>query len=125
LSDDVRRAEADLTLPPPDAADVGAAPEVEDLRLLEHFTDRLRAIDAAAPLGPTVAGGGFGAASYRLSLLALLADGSEASPAEGPIGAFMQVPLAVRFETGLETVGHDEIEAVSRGDVRPRPSAEP
>ncbi len=119
LSDEVRRAEADLSLPPADETDVSAAPEVEDLRLLEHFTARLRGVAEAAALGPTVAGGGFGAASYRLSLLALLADGSAAGPAEGPIGAFMQVPLAVEFETGLEPVGHDEIEAISRGRVTP------
>ncbi|MCB1906570.1 MAG: hypothetical protein KDH15_04315 [Rhodocyclaceae bacterium] len=119
LSDEVRRAEADHTLPPPDETDVSAAPEVEDLRLLEHFGARLRALEMPTGLGPTVAGGGFGTASYRLSLLALLADGGEGGPAAGPIATFMRVPVGVTFETGLDAVGGDEIAAISRGRVQP------
>jgi len=124
LSDEVRRAEADHTLPPPATTDISAAPEVEDLRILEHFTGRLSALAGPAALGDAVAGGSFGAASYRLSLLALLADGSEASPAEGPIGAFMKLRMGVRFETGLAPVGTDEILAISRGHVAPLTSPE-
>ncbi|MCB1897523.1 MAG: hypothetical protein H6945_00655 [Zoogloeaceae bacterium] len=119
LSNEVRRAEADFTLPPADTTDVSAAPEVEDLQLLEHFTARLRGMETATALGATVAGGGFGTASYRLSLLALLADSDRDGPTEGPIGAFMRMPLTVLFETGLEAVGSDEIAAVSRGRVQP------
>ena len=123
LSDAVRRVEADHALPPPAATDVSAAPEVEDLRMLEHFTDRLAALEHATSLGDAVAGSGFGAASYRLSLLALLADGSEAGPAEGPIGTFMKLPVRVTFDSGLLAVGCDEIEAISRGLVQPLATA--
>lgn len=119
LSDELRLAEADHTLPPAEAANESATPEIEDLRLLEHFGARLGGIVAPQALAPTVAGGSFGAASYRLSLLALLADGSDAGPAEGPIGEFMQLPLTVEFEAELEPVGCDEIEAISRGRVVP------
>ncbi|HMV19177.1 MAG TPA: hypothetical protein PKC56_14825, partial [Rhodocyclaceae bacterium] len=77
-----------------------------------------------------VAGGGFPAASYRLSLLALLADGGDsdtASPADGPIGDFMRLPVDIRFELATEPVNEDEIATMSAGLVGARgrlPAAE-
>lgn len=121
LSDEVRARETDTALPPPDAAAVSAAPEQDDLALLEHFARRLDTLPASAPLHTVVAGGGFAPASYRLSLLALLADGESAGPADGPVGEFMRLPVDVHFGDTLVPVGEDEIAAMSEGRVTPRP----
>jgi hypothetical protein len=72
------------------------------------------------PLQAIVSGGGFAPAAYRLSLLALLADGESAGPAGGPIGEFMRLPVDVRFGDTLIAVGEDEIAAISEGLVAPR-----
>jgi hypothetical protein len=120
LSDDARAHEADTALPPPDATSLDAAPEQEDLALLEHFARRLDELPAATPLHAIVAGGGFAPASYRLSLLALLADGDESGPPDGPVGAFMRLPLEVSFGDALVPVGEDEIATISDGQVAPR-----
>ncbi|MBV2263045.1 MAG: hypothetical protein KUL79_05730 [Thauera sp.] len=115
----------DASLPPIDDTSGEIAPQTEDLRLLEHFTHRLQALPAAQPLQNVVAGGGFAPASYRLSLLALLADGAEAGPEDGPVGSFMRLPVDVEFGDTLAPVGADEIAAITLGEVRPRaqPSA--
>lgn len=123
LSDEVRARETDTALPPPDAAAVNAAPEQDDLALLEHFARRLDTLPDSAPLHSVVAGGGFAPASYRLSLLALLADGESAGPADGPVGEFMRLPVDVHFGDTLVPVGEDEIAAMSEGRVIPRPEA--
>ena len=123
LSDEVRARETDTALPPPDAAAVNSTPEQDDLALLEHFARRLHTLPASAPLHTVVAGGGFAPASYRLSLLALLADGESAGPADGPVGEFMRLPVDVHFGDTLVPVGEDEIAAMSDGRVIPRPEA--
>ncbi|MCB2069429.1 MAG: hypothetical protein KDF67_07225, partial [Ottowia sp.] len=100
-------------------APTALAPEEEDLRLLTHFAGRLGAIDTEpATLHDAVSGGNFGHAAYRLSLLALLADSQDSAPADGPIGAFMRLPLKVDFDTTLVDVGHDEIARISAGSIR-------
>jgi len=123
LSDDVRRQENDDTLPPPDDAPADAAPESENLELLQRFSRDLAEITANRPLAAVVAGGDFAAASYRLSMLALLADGDDGAPADGPVGDFMNLPLEVVFGDTLERVDSDEIAAISSGAVAPRASA--
>ncbi|NMG29233.1 hypothetical protein [Aromatoleum evansii] len=123
LSDEIRARETDTALPPPDAAAVNTAPEQDDLALLEHFARRLDTLPDSAPLHSVVAGGGFAPASYRLSLLALLADGESAGPADGPIGEFMRLPVDIHFGDTLVPVGEDEIAAISEGRVIPRPTA--
>ncbi|MFN3988546.1 MAG: hypothetical protein ACK4KV_23980 [Rhodocyclaceae bacterium] len=129
LSDEIRAQEVDAALPPPDAAEVNTAPETEDLALLTHFAHRLSDIAQPASLADVVAGGGFAPASYRLSLLALLADGTgtrpNTGPAEGPVGEFMRLPLEVLFGDTLETVAEDEIALISSGRVSPRESVPP
>lgn len=117
---DLQRGEADDTpLPAADDAPTALAPEEEDLRLLTHFAERLDAIDTEpATLHAMVAGGGFGHAAYRLSLLALLADSQDSAPSDGPIGAFMRLPLKVDFEPTLVEVGHDDIARISAGSIR-------
>jgi len=127
LSEDVRAQEIDAALPPADATEIGAAPETEDLALLQHFAARLGQLSQPARLAEVVVGGGFAPAAYRLSLLALLADGdlidASAGPAEGPVGEFMRLPLDVLFGDTLETVDADEIALISSGRVAPRGSA--
>lgn len=122
LGDERLRSGAEAPLPPADAAPVSLAPESEDLALLQHFTRRLETLPDAQPLHRVVAGGGFALASYRLSLLALLADGEDASPASGPVADFMRLPLDVRFGDTLVPVGEDEIAAINAGDVSRRVS---
>lgn len=128
LGGDPNRSALDTTLPPPDPSDIsplGTASDSEDLALLQHFTHRLEALPGARPLHDVIAGGGFAPASYRLSLLALLADGEGASPVDGPIGSFMRLPLEVHFGDELVPVGEDEIAAISAGEVAPRVTALP
>lgn len=130
LSEEARRIEADTALPPAEAAPSRAQPEAEDLRLLQHFSQRLARLTepgrAPETLAGLVSGGGFPAASYRLSLLALLADagaeGESNAPADGPIGEFMRLPLDVRFDATTLAVGSDEIAAISAGLVGARGS---
>lgn len=124
LSEEARQIEADTALPPSEDAPSRNQPEQEDLRLLQHFSQRLARLTepgaAPASLASMVAGGGFPAASYRLSLLALLADGGGeggATPADGPIGEFMRLPLDVLFEAATVKVGEDEIATMSTGLV--------
>lgn len=131
LSEEARQIEADTALPPPEDAPANRAPEAEDLRLLQHFSQRLAKLAEPgaepASLARLVAGGGFPASSYRLSLLALLADGGDgesgsAGPTDGPIGDFMRLPLDVLFEAGMVKVGEDEIARMSAGLVGARGS---
>lgn len=122
LSDEVRTHETDVALPPPDQTDVGTAPGHDDLALLEHFTRRIGGLAGSAPLQHIVAGGGFAPAAYRLSLLALLADGDSGGPADGPVGEFMRLPVEVQFGDRLMPVGEDEIAAISEGTITPRRS---
>lgn len=122
LCDEVRERESDAALPPPDTPAAGLTPEQDDLALLEHFTRRLDDLADAAPLGAIVAGGGFAPAAYRLSLLALLADGETAGPASGPVGDFMRLAVDVTFGDRLVPVEEDGIAAISDGHVAPRTS---
>ena len=123
LSEEVRAADTEQALPAPERAPLDAAVEQEDLRLLEHFTQRLGTIADHAPLYQVVSGGGFAPASYRLSLLALLADGERGGPADGAVGDFMRLPLDVEFGERLQPVNEDGIAAMSEGHVRPRAAA--
>ena len=127
LDGNVVTAAIDARLPPPDDTSGEVAPHTEDLRLLEHFTHRLEGLPAPQPLQRVIAGGGFAPASYRLSLLALLADGArtgpEGGPENGPVSSFMRLPLEVEFGDTLTAVGEDEIAAITLGEVRPRNTA--
>lgn len=119
LEDPAGEDAAAQAMPPAEAAEVSVAPEHEDLRLLQHFTARLGALQAPASLAEAVAGGGFGAASYRLSLLAQLADSGSTSGDDGPVGELLALPLEVEFGDELVPVNGDEIAAITRGEVRP------
>ncbi len=123
LSDEVRARETDASLPPPDTTDVNIPPASEDLALLEHFARRLGRLTQPEPLARLVTGGGFAQSSYRLSLLALLADGESTGPTDGPVGAFMRLPLDVQFGDTLQAVDDEEIARISSGQVAPRSHA--
>ena len=60
-------------------------------------------------------GGGFGPASYRLSLLSLL--GNEEAQAEGPVADLTQMPYDLLLEDYLVEVMEDEISHMSAGNV--------
>lgn len=115
LSEDVKRMEADTSLPPAFEAPRDMAPETEDLSLLNKLTERVGGIPSAAPLHKLVLGGGFGPASYRLSLLALL--GGVEAQAEGPVADFTQMPYDLLLEHELVTVNEDEIARMSAGQI--------
>ena len=119
LGADAHEKAATAELPAAHDAPTSIAPEHEDLRLLEHFGHRLEQLQQPAPLHTMVSGGGFAAASYRLSLLALLADGGEGGPADGPVGQFMRLPLQIEFTDQLVDVDEDEIARMTAGEIRP------
>lgn len=120
LSEDAQAIETDQSLPPSAAADAAPRPESEDLGLLEHFAQRLSQITTPMPLGDAILGGGFANASYRLSLLALLADTAEGSGPQGPVGDFMRLPVNVEFGDELQAIHDDGIGLISRGHVSQR-----
>lgn len=118
LSDEARAREADTVLPPQEEAPAALMAEKEDLYLLERFSTRLAALTEGTNLGSIVSGGGFPPASYRLSLLAMLADG-EGGPASGPVSEFMRLPVLVRIGEELVDLNGDEIALISSGTVAP------
>ena len=118
LSEDVRRMEADASLPDSQEVDQNMAPETEDLSLLWKLTDRLSNVAETAPAKRLVLGGGFAPASYRLSLLSLL--GGVEAQAEGPVADFTQMPYDLVLEEHLVPVHEDEVALMSAGEVRRR-----
>ena len=116
---------AAAVLPAPDDAPVAPAPQMEDLRLLELFGQRMARLTAPSALADIVPGGSFAQASYRMSLLALLrdadADGMREA-GEGPIADFLRMPVDVRFSEQLQPVEDDNVAAITVGEVVPRPA---
>lgn len=121
LSEEVRQMEADSTLPTAEQAPQNEVPPSEDLSLLIRLTERLVNIPDAAPASKLVLGGGFGPASYRLSLLSLL--GNEEAQAEGPVANLTQMPYDLRLEDYLVEVMEDEVSHISAGQVVRRDNA--
>ncbi|MCL2658477.1 MAG: hypothetical protein FWD62_13900 [Betaproteobacteria bacterium] len=115
LSEEVRRMEADISLPPAQDVDQNMAPESEDLSLLWKLADRLANVAASAPAHRLVLGGGFAPASYRLSLLSLL--GGVEAQAEGPVADFTQMPYDLVLEDQLVAVHEDEVAQMSAGHI--------
>jgi hypothetical protein len=75
----------------------------------------LAGLAASASVADTVVGGHFGAASYRLSLLALLGEtniGPELAPLAG-------LPLTLEWRDDMETVGRGEVARISAGRLLP------
>ncbi|MFT3736780.1 MAG: hypothetical protein QM776_17510 [Rhodocyclaceae bacterium] len=115
LSEEVQRMEANTALPPAEVAPVDQAAESEDLGLLIRLTEKLAGIPTATPAQKLVLGGGFGPASYRLSLLSLL--GNEEAQAEGPVADLTQMPYDLMLESHLIEVMEDEVSHISAGNV--------
>lgn len=115
-------------LPAPDEAPVAPAPQMEDLRLLELFGQRIERLQAPSSLADVVPGGSFAQASYRMSLLALLrdsdADGMREA-GEGPIADFLRMPVDVRFSEDIQPVDDDNVAAITVGEVTPRMANQP
>jgi hypothetical protein len=115
-------------LPAPDEAPVAPAPQMEDLRLLEQFGQRIERLSAPSSLADVVPGGSFAQASYRMSLLALLrdsdADGMREA-GEGPIADFLRMPVDVRFSEDIQPVDDDNVAAITVGEVTPRMANQP
>jgi hypothetical protein len=115
LSEEVRQMEADTALPPSEEAPTDQANESEDLSLLTRLSEKLSGIPTAAPAQQLILGGGFGPASYRLSLLSLL--GNEEAQAEGPVADLTQMPYDLMLESYLVEVMEDEVSHISAGNV--------
>lgn len=115
LSETVRQMEADESLPPQEAAPHDEALPSEDLGLLVRLSERLATIPETAPASKLVLGGGFGPASYRLSLLSLL--GNEEAGAAGPVADLTQMPYDLQLEDYLVEIMEDEISHMSAGNV--------
>lgn len=115
LSEEVRQMEADATLPPAEDAPQDEVAPSEDLGLLIKLSDKLAGIPTAAPASKLILGGGFGPASYRLSLLSLL--GNEEAGASGPVADLTQMPYDLQLEDWLVEVMEDEISHMSAGNV--------
>ena len=115
-------------LPAPDEAPVAPAPQMEDLRLLELFGQRIERLSAPSRLADVVPGGSFAQASYRMSLLALLrdsdADGMREA-GEGPIADFLRMPVDVRFSEDIQPVDDENVAAITVGEVAPRMTNQP
>ncbi|MDQ7990946.1 MAG: hypothetical protein REI09_15050 [Candidatus Dactylopiibacterium sp.] len=115
LSEEVRQMEADASLPPAEEAPQDEIAPAEDLGLLVRLSERLAAVPASVPASRLVLGGGFGPASYRLSLLSLL--GNEEAQAAGPVADLTQMPFDLQLEDYLVEVMEDEISHMSAGCV--------
>lgn len=125
LSEEVRQMEANTTLPVAEQAPQNETPPTEDLGLLIRLTEKLAGIPTEVSASKLVMGGGFGPASYRLSLLSLL--GNEEAQAEGPVADLTQMPYDLLLEDYLLEVMEDEISHMSAGNVvrRGTPVVEP
>ncbi len=120
LCDTVRSQEVLESLPQMQDTPQTQAPPSEDLRELIHFNARVSALTGQTELAELVGGGGFAAASYRFSLLALLAE-SPAARMEGPIGDWMAQPFDVVFETHqVPVIDQEDLAAISAGYVQKR-----
>jgi hypothetical protein len=115
LSEEVRQMEADATLPPSEDAPIDQPNESEDLSLLLKLSEKLAGIPVSTPAQKLILGGGFGPASYRLSLLSLL--GNEEAQADGPVADLTQMPYDLMLESHLIEVMEDEVSHISAGSV--------
>lgn len=115
LSEEVRQMEANASLPPGVDAPQDEVAPAEDLGLLVKLSERLSDLPGDTPASKLVLGGGFGPASYRLSLLSLL--GNEEAGAAGPVADLTQMPYDLQLEDYLIEVMEDEISHMSAGNV--------
>ena len=83
---------------------------------LVELTRLLAGLEAPAGVADTVVGGSFGAASYRLSLLALLGE-TNIGPELAPLA---ELPVTLEWDDALQTVGRGEVAQISAGRLLPQ-----
>lgn len=83
---------------------------------LVELTRLLAGLDAPAGVADTVVGGSFGAASYRLSLLALLGE-ANIGPELAPLA---ELPVTLEWDDALQAVGRGEVAQISAGRLLPQ-----
>jgi hypothetical protein len=84
-------------------------------QLLE-LTRLLAGLEAPAGIADTVVGGSFGAASYRLSLLALLGE-ANIGPELAPLA---ELPVTLEWHDEMQTVGRGGVAQISAGRLLPQ-----
>ncbi len=94
---------------------------LEPPRELVELTRMLAGLASPASVADTVAGGRFGAASYRLSLLALLGE-TNIGPELAPLA---ELPVTLEWGDEMEAVGRGEVAWISAGRVLPAAPAAP
>lgn len=109
----------------PAAAEVEYTRDIplEPPRELVELTRLLAGLETDTRVADAVVGGSFGAASYRLSLLALIGE-TNIGPELAPLA---ELPLTLHWDDALEAIGRGEVARVSAGRVQPqgkRPSQE-
>ena len=88
---------------------------LEPPRELVELTRMLAGLEDPASVADTVVGGRFGAASYRLSLLALLGETNI-----GPeLATLAELPLTLEWDDTLQPVGRGEVARISAGRILP------
>jgi hypothetical protein len=90
---------------------------------LAALTRLLAGLEEPLALANGIVGGGFADASYRLSLLPFLGE-QNVDPELAPLA---ELPLRLRWDESLElqTIGRDEIAAMSGGHIEPQQEKRP
>lgn len=106
------------TLPPPAAVEHAEDVQHDPPPYLGELTRLLHGLPEPLPVADAVIGGGFAAASYRLSLLAFVNE-QNVDPELAPLAA---LPLKVQWDeshAGLVSVNRNEVAAMSPGSLVP------
>lgn len=119
LSNEIRYLDENATLPSREETPTALVPEQDKLDLLERLTERLMQLSEPSELAYAVVGGDFSAASYRLSLLAMLADGASTAADASTVSTFMGLPVQVEFADELSHIMTDEVALISKGRLIP------
>jgi hypothetical protein len=84
---------------------------------LAALTRLLSGLDAPLSVADGVVGGGFSAASYRLSLLSLLGEQN----VDPELAQLAYLPISLHWEDGhqMSVIGRDEVAAISAGTLTP------
>ncbi|MFZ5502872.1 MAG: hypothetical protein ACOY3V_04995 [Pseudomonadota bacterium] len=90
---------------------------------LAALTRLLSGLDTQLALADGIVGGDFADASYRLSLLAFLGE-QNVDPELAPLA---DLPLHIRWDDGneLQSIGRDEVAAMSGGKIEPHQEKQP
>ncbi len=103
-------------MPAPAAIEYTRDVPLKPPRELVELTRMLAGLASPANVADAVVGGSFGAASYRLSLLALIGETNI-----GPeLASLADLPLTMQWDDGMETVGRGEVARISAGRILPQ-----